>query len=259
MHAFVAAGGIPGPDDPLFVVTQGSPKAFLEVAGRPMIQWVLDALASADLVEDIFVIAPPSQVSLECQKPVSYLDDQGSLLENVLHCMHAVRDHDPQATHALYASADIPAITPEMVDWRIQVASEEPHDLDYAAVERKVMETRFPHSNRSYVKLKDVEACGGDMNVIRLELAVRTELWEKVVATRKSPMRQAALLGFDTLFLLLLRRLTLEQAEVRVSRGLGLDGHVHLSPYAEIAMDIDKPPQLEILDRDLRSRAGSMA
>lgn len=251
MHAFIAAGGVPEPGDPLYQVTRGEPKAFMPVAGRPMVQWVLDALSASTLVDDVFVISPDPDRVLDCSKPTYHLEDQGGLLDNVLHALHAIRDHDPQATHALYASADIPAITGEMVDWRIETASKDPCDLDYAAVERHVMEARFPRSNRSYVRLRDVEVCGGDMNVIRLELAVQTELWERVVATRKSPIRQAALIGFNTLMLLLLRRLTLKQGEARVSRGLKLDGRVHLSPYAEIAMDIDKPHQLEILDRDL--------
>lgn len=257
MHTFIAAGGIPEPDDPLYEVTRGAPKAFLKIAGRPMIQWILDALSSAELVDDVFIIAPPYDSVLDCSKPIYKLDDQGGLLDNVLYAMHAVRDHDPAATHALYVSADIPAITGEMVDWRIRAASDDPSDLDYAAVERSVMEARFPRSNRSYVKLRDVEVCGGDMNVIRLELAVQTELWDRVVATRKSPLRQAALLGFDTLLLLLFRRLTLKEGEKRASRGLGLDGRVRLCPYAEVAMDIDKPHQLEILDQDLRRQAAA--
>ena len=40
MDAIVTAGGIPMPGEPLYEYTNGSPKALLDIAGKPMIQWV---------------------------------------------------------------------------------------------------------------------------------------------------------------------------------------------------------------------------
>jgi hypothetical protein len=70
-------------------------------------------------------------------------------------------------------------------------------------------------------------------------------------------MRQAAMVGYDTLILLLLRRLTLHAAERRICQRLKLDGHAHLSPYAELAMDVDKPHQFEIIRAALETRQES--
>ncbi|MEE9513637.1 MAG: hypothetical protein V3V46_06130, partial [Anaerolineales bacterium] len=78
--------------------------------------------------------------------------------------------------------------------------------------------------------------------------------WERMVAARKSPFRQAALLGFDLLFLMLIRRITINDAVKRVSNRLGLKGRAVISPYAEIGMDIDKPQQLELVISDLSQR-----
>ncbi len=47
MDAIVIAGGIPEPGEPLYPYTQGKPKATLEISGKPMAQWVLDALNGA--------------------------------------------------------------------------------------------------------------------------------------------------------------------------------------------------------------------
>ncbi len=44
MDAIVIAGGVPTPVEPLYPYTQGKPKALLDLCGKPMIQWVLDAL-----------------------------------------------------------------------------------------------------------------------------------------------------------------------------------------------------------------------
>ncbi len=257
LDALVIAGGTPPPEDPFYVHTQGAPRSLVDVAGKPMAQWVLDALGGARRVADVVVIGVDSSSALTCEKPLSFMPDHGSLLANVQAGLTHIHEQHPEASHALIVSADIPAITPEMVDWRVERALQAGKDIDYSVVERSVMEARFPGSNRSYVRLKDVEVCGGDMNAVRLSLVNQLELWERIIASRKHPILQAALLGFDTLLLILLRAITLDKAVERVTRKLGLTGAVHLSPYAEIAMDVDKPHQLEILRRDLAARGGA--
>ena len=56
MDCIVVAGGVPQEEDPLYEYTQGRSKALLEVGGRPMIAWVLDALEGAQSVDRIFVV-----------------------------------------------------------------------------------------------------------------------------------------------------------------------------------------------------------
>jgi molybdopterin-guanine dinucleotide biosynthesis protein A len=257
MDAVVIAGGTPDAYDPLYAFTKGAPKAMLDIAGRAMAQWVLDALQAAPCVRQIVVVGLPAECGLYGDKIRTFVPDQGGLLPNVKAGMHAARQLDPAASHVLVVASDVPAITPEMIDWRIGCAMETDCDLDYVVVERQVMEDRFPESNRSYVRLKDVEVCGGDVNVVRIDLAANDDLWNRILAARKSPLRQAALVGVDTLLLMLTRRQDLEQMAYRVSRRLHLAGQVHRAPYAELAMDIDKPHQLEILRRELaQQRAG---
>ncbi len=41
-------------------------------------------------------------------------------------------------------------------------------------------------------------------------------------------------------------------AEEIVRNRLGLEGKVRFSPYAEVAMDVDKPHQYELLQREVR-------
>ena len=50
---------------------------------------------------------------------------------------------------------------------------------------------------------------------------------------------------------MLTRRLSLEDAVPRVEKQLGIRGRAILCPYAELAMDVDKPHQFEILQADL--------
>ena len=251
MDALVTAGGIPAPDEPLYPATQGKSKALMDVAGKPMAQWVLDALGGSSRVDRVVLVGLEPDCGLTCAKPLKFVPNQGAMLANIQFGLKTILELNPEADYVLAVSSDIPAITAPMIDWTVDTTLQTDHDLHYLVVERSVMETRFPGSRRSYVRLKEGEFCGGDMNVIRSRVAGDQRLWERIVAARKNALKQAALVGLDVLGLVMIHQLTLDGAGKRISRTLGLKGHAIPTPYAEIAMDIDKPHQLEILRQDL--------
>jgi GTP:adenosylcobinamide-phosphate guanylyltransferase len=252
MDAIVTAGGIPLPEDPLYPYTNGEPKALIDVAGKPMIQWVLDALSEARHVERVVLVGLSPKSGVTCQKPLYFLSNQGNMLANILAGIHKVLELNPQAEYVLIVSSDIPGIKPFMVDWLIETAMQTQDDVYYGVVPRQVMEKRYPNSKRTYTRLKDMEVCGADMNIAHVRMATQhLDLWERLIGNRKSPLKQAATLGLDTLFLLLTRRITLQEAAERVSRRIGIRGRVIVWEHAEVGMDVDKPHQLELLRADL--------
>lgn len=255
MDAIVTAGGIPQPGEPLYENTQGKPKALLEVAGKPMIQWVLDALDGAPTIDQVVIIGLPEESGLKFSKPHAYVPNQGEMLENVRGGIQKVLEINPRAHHVLTVSSDIPAITSEMVEWMVATVSQGDYDIYYSVIERKVMEARYPNSNRTYTRLKDVQVCGGDMNAVRAQTATGNEaLWRKIMASRKNVLKQASLIGYDTLVKLVFRRIGLKEAEQIVSQRLDITGKVIVCPYAEVGMDVDKPHQLEIVRADLAAK-----
>ena len=254
MDAVVLAGGIPSPEDPLYNYTHGKSKALVDIAGMPMVQWVLNALGAATSIDHVLVVGLDQDCGLTCTKPLLFLSDQGCMLNNIKAGLRHNNQRNSSAIRVLVATSDIPAITPEIVDWRVHKSLEYESDIDYAVVDRNTMETRFPGANRSYVRLKDCELCGGDLNVIRVALIEKEQLWARLIAARKNALKQCAMLGIDLLLLLLLGRLDLKDAEHRVCKRIGVNGRACLSPYAEVAMDVDKPHQLELLRQDLTNR-----
>jgi molybdopterin-guanine dinucleotide biosynthesis protein A len=251
MNAIILAGGIPGQKDPLYLYTQGQPKALANIAGKPMIQWVLSALNRSSSIDHLLVVGLDKGSGLICNKPTYYIPDQGGMLDNIKVGLQHNYDTNPTSSHVLVSSCDIPAITPEIVDWRVQNSLNYEADLDYAAVTRKTMEAHFPGANRSYIKFKDYEVCGGDLNIVRVSILKKEYIWTRLIEARKNVFKQATMIGLDLLFLLLLGRSTLKEAESRVSKRIGIMGRVCLSPYAELAMDVDKPHQLELLHQHL--------
>jgi len=252
MDAVVTAGGAPRPGEPLYEHTQGGYKAMLDIQGKPMVQWVLDALGASQMIRRVVVVGLPVFTDLACSKSMTILPDQGDMLANLKAGVDELVREDPSTQQFLAVASDIPAITPEMVDWMAKTVLETDDDIYYTVISRAVMEKRFPGSRRSYTQLKEVEICGGDLNAVRAPI-VKPEnpLYHRLIEARKSSIKQAALLGYDTLLLLLLRRLSVEEAAAQVSKRLGVKGRAVVCPYAEIGMDVDKPRQLEILRADL--------
>lgn len=252
MDAIVTAGGIPEPGTPLFVETQGGPKALLDIHGKPMIQWVIDALCGAPSIERIIVVGLSADCGLECSKIVDYLPNQGGLLQNMRAGMKRAVEVNPAGKHVLSVSSDIPGITSEMVEWVIAQTITGEYDFYYNIITRQVMEARFPDSKRTYTRTKDMELCGGDMNVINPRIGTeKDDLWEGLLASRKNVIKQASIIGFGTLFRLLLRQISIQETVHTVSKRLNIRGQAVICPYAEIGMDVDKPFQLEIMRRYL--------
>jgi len=259
MDAVVIAGGIPAPQDPLYAYSKGEAKALLDIAGKPMVQWVIDALGEANTIDRIVLIGLTARSGLTSRKPLVYISNEGRMLANIQAGTEKVKQLNPKAEYVLFVTSDIPAITGAMFDWVVNTSLQTKHDIYYNVIPRQVMEDRFPAANRTFVRLKDLEACGGDTHVVRTAIVGRNSgFWDKLIEARKNPAAQASLLGFDIIFRFLFRQLTADDVIRRVAARLGLRGRALICPFAEVGMDVDKPHQLELMRSHLgRSRRGT--
>jgi CTP:molybdopterin cytidylyltransferase MocA len=256
MDAVIVAGGIPQPHEPLYKYSNGQSKALIDIAGKPMVQWVLDALGEAKTIDRVVVVGLTDKMGLKCRKPLDFVSNEGRLLENLKAGTARVLELNPRAEYVVFVSSDIPAITGPIVDWVIETCRETKDDLYYNVVRREAMEERFPTSRRTYTRLKDMELCGGDLNVARTRIVNEdSEFWGKVLDARKNPAAQAMLIGPDIVFKFLFRNLTVDDVVRRVADKLGLRGRAIVCPYPEIGMDVDKPHQLEIMRSFLGAKA----
>ncbi len=254
MDVMIAAGGIPRPEEPLYNYTQGRSKAMLDIAGKPMIQWVLDAISEAEKVDNVIIIGLSKDSKLICKKHLFFVPNQGSMLDNIVAGIDKILELNPIAEYVITASSDIPGITGAMIDWLVEISMQTQHDIYYGVVKRDKMEARYPNANRTYTKLADMELCGADIHIVHKSMTTDPEhlaMWDELLGKRKSPLKQAASIGFMTLFLLLIRRLSLNGAIERITKRLNITGRAIMWDDAEPAMDVDKPHQLDILRADL--------
>ena len=252
MDAIVTAGGIPQPEEPLYTYSHGDSKAMIDVAGKPMIQWILDALSDAKSVNNVIVIGLSPKSGVTCKKPLHFISNQGRMLANVVAGINKAIELNKNTDYVLLVSSDIPALKAEMVDWLVDTCMQTKDDLYYGICPREVMEKRYPDSKRTFTHLKDMDVCGADINMTHVRMATEhMDMWEELIGNRKSPLKQARIIGLGTLLALFMRRLTLDDAVRRVCERIGIHGRAIVWPYAEACMDVDKPHQLEMMREDL--------
>jgi len=250
MYAVILAGGKINPGNELFIESNGLPKSMISVAGKPMIQWVLDAANQAKSVERIIIVGLDDISSLKSEKPVAHFPDHGGILENLEAAADFIQKEVPGTEYFLSISADIPLITDEIIEAIIAENQEPGFDVFYNVVEQNVMEAAFPSVKRTYMKFSDGRFCGADMHVMSTK-TIQKLINLGFVQFRKRPFKLIKLVGIDSVLRMLFFPPTLATAGKVVSRRCGIAGYPVACKYPEIAMDIDTLQHLEIVREKL--------
>lgn len=254
MQAIITAGGKLKKDNPLFQQTGIEKKALLPMAGQPMIYWVVQALITSKYIERLIIVGLQPGDFDDTNMPVDYIDDQGSMIDNIQGGIRAAQANETDAAKLVLCSSDIPLLTSDMVDEFVTLCQEQPGDIFYTVVEDHVMEKRFPNSNRTFTKMKDGRFAGGDIIFINTApVQANEQLFRDLVGRRKSFLSQARMVGFTFILRFLLGIMDTADAAKRVSKALNINGQVIKSAHAEIAMDVDKLSQYLLVKKEVEA------
>jgi CTP:molybdopterin cytidylyltransferase MocA len=260
--AIVLAGYDPNRPHPLAQGQALLHKALLPVAGRPMIAYVVEALATSGVVDQIVVVGlePATAVDEAAQAgdcDLCYLPNQGSIFANAFQGFELLATRQDGRRHALLTSADVPLLTGGMIATFLHSCRPYDRDVYWGIVERRVMEATFPASRRTYLRLVEGQFCNGELYLGRIEAALRQQATlHELIELRKNVPAQVRRLGFKVLVRFLLRRLRIADLLDVAKRNLGLTAAPVILPFAESGMDVDKPHQLAQVEAYLRRRPG---
>jgi molybdopterin-guanine dinucleotide biosynthesis protein A len=258
--ALVLAGYSSENPDPLAIAMGVERKSLIPIAGKPTVYWVVKALRESARVDQIYIVGMGPEDNVDFETDIIYIPNQDKHFDNIMAGVAAVQTHQPDAEFLITASGDIPTLRPQTVDWFIEACESKEGDLYYSVVKKEVMEAAFPDSRRSYVPVVEGKFCGGDLFFVRIAIVHNNEhLVRDLLAKRKSAFQQARLLGFKTIIKFLFRRLSIKDAEDLSKRLLHAEGHIIISPYADLAMDVDKPHQLDIVRAKMEGPAETQA
>jgi len=251
LTALVLAGPRKG-GDPLANAFDVPHKAALPVAGRPMGEWVVEALRATPTIGRILVAADwrslGDRVPLMARaktKPVAAYPAIGETIEAVL---------DAVPPPLLITTVDHPLLTPEIID---EFLSKVPAEADgaVAVARREVVKAAYPEAKRAYMRFRKARVTGCNLFLMRgtpARAAIR--YWTKLDADRTDPAAMIGDLGFGSLVLWSLGLLTLDGAAKRFSKRVGARLAVVEMAAAEAAIDVDKPEDLALAEKILAAR-----
>jgi hypothetical protein len=131
-------------------------------------------------------------------------------------------------------------------------------DVVAGVVRREVIEARFPETRRTWLRFRDADVSGANLFAFRTPAARRAaEFWRRAESFRKRPWRLVAAFGPVALVAFLLRRLDVATATARASRAFGARAQLVALPFAEAAIDVDRPADLDLAARVLAARHSS--
>jgi CTP:molybdopterin cytidylyltransferase MocA len=245
--AVVLAGG--QADKQFRAATGVENRALAPLAGRPMVAWVLEALAAATGIERIVLVG--AEGLKDAPGVRQQLRGGGDLIETIERGVGAC----PGAGYILLVSADVPALTAAGVDAFLRAGLERAADFAYPIIPRAANEECFPGVRRTYLRLSDGVFTGGNLFLIRPDALLRQrELLRRAFAARKRPFRLAMMVGWRPLWRLWRGRLSLKEAEAAISRLMGLQARAIITDYAELGADVDHVADLEAMEARLKGQ-----
>lgn len=251
----IVLAGSRGTPDALCIANGVAHKALIPVAGQPMLVRVVETLARSERISEILVsierpelaLALPSMAALIASGRVRLIEAAGTPGESVLAGILAADNTWP----ILVTTADHPLLRIEMIEYLFDHA---PPDTDAVAavVEQAVIQTAYPETARTYMRFRDVAFSGANLFLLRNPAAKGVvAFWRHVELNRKRPLRLMAALGLATILRFVTGRLDLAHALGTLGKRCGARLGVVRLPYAQAAIDVDKPSDLALVTRIL--------
>lgn len=247
IDALILAGGGEGK-----VAGVGGDLFLAPLTSRPLIDYVVGAVRGCPEIRRIGLVGSAPVMDYCRQHPdILGIPAGEGMLESLANGVTALAP----AGWLLVATGDIPLLTTGAVQDFLERCRRQRAQFYYAIVRKEVNEAKYPGTRRTYVRLKEGTFCGGNLFLVWPEvIAESTRRGAAIVELRKNPLGLVRLIGFSFIMKYIFHNLTLQEAEERFSRLLGLVGVTIETPYAEVGIDVDKPEDMELIKEVMACR-----
>jgi hypothetical protein len=160
-----------------------------------------------------------------------------------------VLDEVPDALPLLITTADHPLLSPPMVERFCAAARASGAALVAGLAEARVIRAAYPETRRTWLRFADGAYSGANLfALLGPEGRRAVAFWRRVEQERKRPWRLVRAFGLRPLVAYLLGRLSLDDAMARASAVLGARVAAVQLPFAEAAIDVDRPADLALVE-----------
>jgi GTP:adenosylcobinamide-phosphate guanylyltransferase len=227
-------------------------KGLVPILGRPLVEWVLDAFRDATTINEIAVVMPTAEgLGDWVDKAAKLVVSDRDFMDNLLAGVASFRADRP----VLIATGDLPMLTGAAIDDFVTASLESGADITYPLIPKREMEAQFPGSVRTYFRLKSGEFTGGNMMLMNpLLVPSNREIGQRLFDNRKNALATVRVAGLRFAVKFALGRLEAADIERRLQELLGGTGAAIVTDQASLAVDVDKPADVELVERALAPR-----
>jgi GTP:adenosylcobinamide-phosphate guanylyltransferase len=246
----IMAGGRT-PDKILEAGEKETERAFIDIGGKPMVAWVLDAVRSFDFADKFLCIGNPQRLVKELGLTESEcMQDKGSLLENYIAGLERFRNYPL----VLSVTCDVPLVTGAILSDLVNEMAGIDAEVYYPIIEVKYFDSKFTGGKRTTLALKEGTFTGGNVFAVNPDAMIRNRSRvEAVIRDRKSPAKLVTLLGLPFILKFAMKKLDLAGLEAKATDILGARMRGVLTKHPEIGFDVDKPDDLNMVRKLFRS------
>jgi GTP:adenosylcobinamide-phosphate guanylyltransferase len=247
VDALVLAGGDGEVIDPGVAA-----KGLVKIAGKPMVQWVLEALRAAKTVREIAVVIPAGSDTGGWEHLADYLAlSNGSFVENITAGVDALKGDIAVAG----VTSDIPTLVPEAIDDLVEQTFKQRAAVSYPLISEEDLLAAYPGSERTFVKIRGGRVTGGNVMVFAPHVFERMQdLAQQMFEARKSPVKMARIVGPVFVTKMMSGQLNPRDVEKRLNKLLGVKCAAIYTRYPCIGADVDKPADIAPAENALRGK-----
>jgi GTP:adenosylcobinamide-phosphate guanylyltransferase len=247
-RAIILAAGR-GPDDPMAKAFGVAHKCTLPIAGKPLLQWVLDALRNSKVKKPFLVVIDNDRV-LPQMVDVDIVAAKSSAPASAIAAIDEIK-HFP----VLITTGDHPLLTPAMVNHMLGQCDKKEADVCVGLATAETINAAYPETKRTYFNLGGTRVSGCNLFAVKTVAGLKLlERWQDLEQNRKKPWKLVSAFGVMPIVWFALGMLTPARAFGHISKKLGIKVQPIFLPFAEAAIDVDKPSDHELAESILKKR-----
>jgi GTP:adenosylcobinamide-phosphate guanylyltransferase len=226
-------------------------KCTIPIAGKPMLDHVIAALQTT-------AIAKPYLISIDDVSVVAADPENMTQLRSGHSAPASAREAISHVNSfpVLITTGDHPLLTPAMVNHMISEAEASAADVLVGLATAETILAEYPDTKRTWFNLGGTQVSGCNVFAVMNPRGLKLlEAWQELEKNRKKPWKLVFAFGLKPLLLFATGQLTPHRAFNHISAKLGVTVKPVFLPFAEAAIDVDKPSDFALAESILKKRS----
>lgn len=237
---------------PLEISNNVENKALILLNNKTIINYIIEALNNSKKIEKIIVVGPEKELSSYIGNKVEKILNPGdNILDNIEKGLNYLNSQDS----ILILTSDIPLITSDAIDEFIEICEKRKAMVAYPIIVKEKILVKYPETKRTYIKMKEGTVCGGNIVLLKPEVFFQNKkLIKGLVNDRKDVRKYVKILGFKFIIKFLLKILTFNDIERKISEIVGYNSIAVNVSHPEIMIDLDKISDLKLIRKCIENK-----